>query len=186
MNLWLLAIYAASLGLYFPLNHRPSKYYFPSKIDLKIPLIPVSVWFYMSYYLVHPLAIFLLWRSSEIKTLLFALIISTITSSLIWWLFPNGVKRPKLESTDSISQKLLYHIYSKDSDSNGFPSGHISHTIICSYFLITAFPHYFNLFYFWCIAICISTLTTKQHYIFDYIFTVPLTIIIISGTRLVM
>jgi len=183
MKLILLIIYLVSLSLYFPLNRKPSKFYFPSKIDYYLPLMPVSVWVYSSYYLLHPLAIFLLWFKPEIIGLLSTLIVSTILSSLIWWFFPNGVKRPKLSCVNTISQKVLSYIYSKDNDSNAFPSGHISHTIICCYYLILGFPNLFFMLYIWCISICISTLTTKQHYFLDYVLTPPFTIILISFTR---
>ena len=185
MKFVLLIIYLTSLSLYFPLNRKPSKFYFPSKIDNHLPLVPMSVWIYSSYYLLHPLAILLLWFKPEISNLLTVLILSTLLSSLIWWLFPNGVKRPVLASPKSLSQKALYYIYSKDNDSNAFPSGHISHTIICCYFLILSFPLLFLPIYLWCISICISTLTTKQHYLVDYILTPPLTLFLISLTRTV-
>lgn len=179
MNLFLLAIYLISLSLYFPLNHRPSKYYFPSVIDKYFPLLPQTVWFYISYYLLQPITLLVLWSKPIFTTTLIVLIISTLISSLIWWLFPNGVKRPNNITQKTISKKILLHIYSRDGDSNGFPSGHISHTLICSYFLIQSFPHLFLAIYLWCIAICISTITTKQHYLFDYIFTTPFTFLII-------
>lgn len=180
MSVILLIIYTISLGLYFPLNRRPSIYYFPSIIDRNVPLIPASVWIYSSYYLLHPLAIIAVWHKNPDSPLLVVLIISTLVSSLIWWIFPNGVKRPKINSVKTLHQKLLSYIYTKDSDSNGFPSGHISHTIICCYFLMLSYPSLFLPIYLWCVAICISTLTTKQHYFIDYIFTVPLTLFLIS------
>lgn len=183
MNLLLLVIYIISLGLYFPLNRRPSRFYFSSKIDNKLPLIPNSVWVYCSYYLLHPLSVILLWSKPEIINLLTALIVSTLLSSFIWYLFPNGVKRPSFVPNQSISQKILSYIYSKDNDSNGFPSGHISHTIICCYFLSLTFPQLFIPLIFWCITICIATLTTKQHYLVDYIFTPPFTFLIINLTQ---
>lgn len=180
MNIILLLFYIITLLLYFPLNRQPSHFHFKSIIDSHLPLIPQSVWVYVSYYVLQSLTIITLWSTAIFTTTMFILIISTLLSSFIWWLFPNGVQRPILQSTQTLSSKLLSHIYLKDQDSNGFPSSHISHSIICCYFLTCTFPKLSVPIYIWCVAICISTLTTKQHYLFDYILTAPLTILLIN------
>lgn len=183
MNILLLICYVGILCLYFPLNRRPSKYYFPSIIDKNFPFIPETIWIYYLYYLLHPIAILATWNTYLGLRLIITLIISSLLSSFIWWLFPNGVRRPTIKNPRNLSQVLTKFTFEKDNDSNGLPSGHIFHSIICCYFLILQFPN-LNLFITTiCIAICISTITTKQHYIIDYVLTVPLTLIFLSFSQ---
>ena len=183
MNLYLFLFLLFLLGLYFPLNHQKSLVYFAHQLDHHLPLLPHTVWFYLSYYLFFPLSLLLIYLTHQRSNVLPALIFSTLVCSLFWWLLPNGVKRPTLSQPRNLSEKLLSFIYQKDGDANGFPSGHISHTLIAGYYLSLAYPYYFVPICYACLAICISTLTTKQHYLFDYLFTVPLTIAIIEITE---
>lgn len=183
MNFLLLFLFIVSLSLYFPLNQRRPKFDFMSRLDKNIPLIPQSVWIYATYYILLPASIISIWIKDSHSNLLLALTVSILLSCLIWWQFPNGVKRPTIKNPKSASQKILAHIFSSDKDSNVFPSGHISLSIISTYYLCISFPSIILPVSILCIAICISTLTTKQHYLFDYVFTVPLTITIIQLTQ---
>lgn len=183
MNFFLLILLILLLSLYLPLNRQKPLFYFDHNFDHRLPLLPHTVWFYLSYYLFFPLSLVLIYLSQKPSNVLPALIFSTLTSSLFWWLIPNGVKRPILKSPKNLSERILNFVYQHDGDANGFPSGHISHTLIAGYYLSLSYPFYYPLICYLCLTICISTLTTKQHYLFDYLFTVPFTMAVIEITQ---
>lgn len=93
---FLLFICLCELILCFPLNHRASKYNLESRVDKKIPLIPIMVWPYISYYIFIVLGIILAWNTNQITFFLIAHIYGAGIASIIWWIFPNGVIRSKL------------------------------------------------------------------------------------------
>lgn len=172
-----------SLLAYFPLNKRQPLYFFHSPIDHHLPLIPLSVWFYI---LLFPLLFFtpiLLWQTPIIRPFLISLITANLISALIWFLIPNGVTRPKSPPDRSASSLILSYLYKYDGDTNGFPSGHIMYACLCTYFLTVAYPSYLYPLSMLCVLICLSIITTKQHYLFDYVFTPPLAILIIELTK---
>ncbi len=177
MKFFLLIIFFAVTLLYIPLNRQAPKYRLKFSIDDQIPLMPWTVWIYAAYYPLIPLTLFFTWNSPVILPLLICLNISTIFSSLVWKIFPNGVARPTISRDLNINHRVLSLIYSKDRDCNGLPSGHVIHSFIATYFLSLQFPNLWLVFLVILMSISISTLTTKQHYYIDMVatlFTAPL------------
>ena len=102
------------------------------------------------------------------KFLVFFIIVNVI-SSVFWYIFPNGVKRPILKPKN-VFEKLLLFIYKKDKyDTNGCPSGHVFHSLTNSLFLSLVLPEYSAIFWSIGILISMSTVFVKQHYIIDVI-----------------
>jgi membrane-associated phospholipid phosphatase len=157
-------------GLYLPLNRRQSKYYWKWPIDNHIPLIPISVWVYLTYFILVPLSILLTWPNSQISTqLLVSLLFAKAVSLPFWFIWPNGVKRPLLVP-NSISKKILACIYRNDGDTNGCPSSHVFTSLIATQYLSLMIPSWSIFFWIWGSAICVSTVTTKQHYLGDVLW----------------
>lgn len=166
---WLLLLLSLlSFGGYVFTNKRQSKYYFNIRLDAKITLIPSFV---IPYLLLLPYLLFTyLAFLNNLLTHLFAtsMLIANISATIFWFVFPNGVKRDVAHDY-GILEKIINVIYWLDGDTNGFPSGHVFHSIICSYFLSLLLP---NLVLLWCILgffISISTIFTKQHYVLDIV-----------------
>ena len=166
---WLVLALALAYGLYHPLNQRPSKYYWQWPIDLQLPLLPGWVWVYCTYFLMLPGSIALTWWSPVSQNLLTSLLIAKAISLPIWFFWPNGVKRPKIEKPSNSSERLLALIYKHDGDTNGCPSSHVFTSLIGSWYLAGAFPQLTILFLGWGVLISISTVLTKQHYVVDVI-----------------
>ncbi len=167
--------------LYFPLNQRNSLHYWESKIDTKIPLVPVFIvpyiFLFFPYLIFGPMA---LWQSEVMKSFLRSFIIANIVAYIIWHFFPNGVKRPVIK-IDGFWKKLVKKLYAADiHDTNGFPSSHVYYSSIISWYLTLAYPSYSFLFLFSGGLIILSTLFTKQHYVIDVIGGLVLSIISIS------
>lgn len=186
MNLFLLLTLILVLYLYVPLNRQTVLRSFKTRIDHHFPVLPFSVWVYAIYYILIPITAIILWNTPNIKPFLLTQIIGSTIAVLIWRYFPNGVNRLHIISPQGISQKLLQYIYSHDGDSNGLPSGHVTHSIIACFYLAQTFPNFTTQFSLLAILVSISTITTKQHYIADYVFSVPFSLLTISFTRFLL
>lgn len=181
----LLILFLVTL-LYFPLNRQTPKFSFKTKFDSHIPLVPWTVWIYFLYYFLFPTSIVLTWNSEYAIPLLVTMIFSTTIASLFWRLFPNGVVRPQIETGYNHNHRFLGIIYSHDKDCNGLPSGHVLHSFVACFFLAKLFPHIWMIFVIILLAISLSTLTTKQHYFLDMVFTLLLAPVIIEITSLLV
>ena len=163
---YFLALFLFVKSIYIPLNKRKSKYYWKIQFDDHIPFIPIFIIPYVGYFLYIIATIFLLWNTKYIYVFFVSYIISYVLAGLFWYFFPNGVKRPNIQGKN-IFRKSILLIYKHDGDSNGFPSAHIFATLICSYYLLLAFPTFSITISIICLLISISTVFVKQHYVLD-------------------
>lgn len=153
-------------SLYLPLNRRKSRYYWKLKIDDRIPLVPIFIIPYVGYFLLIIWTVIVLWKTQYIDRFLISYIVSYVLAGIFWYVFPNGVARPKITKEDVFS-RLTKLIYKYDDDTNGFPSAHVFSTMICSYFLSIVFPGNEVLIWGTALLIIASTVLVKQHYIID-------------------
>lgn len=167
MNNTLLIIWPILFGLYYPLNRRKNCKYIKFGIDDRVPLIPIFTIPYLSFYLWIFIPILLFWNKSILTPFLIAQVIATFTATIVWTIFPTGVKRPNSLSSTNIFNKLLKIIYTHDHDVNACPSSHVFTSLISSYYLATFSPSNFFLIYAVGTLISLSTIFTKQHYIVD-------------------
>ena len=174
----LLLIVVATGLLYIPLNRRKSKYYWGSALDRKIPLVPVFIFPYIYFFFPYLAIGFLLLIGSPIVLVfLKSFVVANIIAAIIWYVFPNGVKRPKVIGSGFL-KKMIGNLYKFDKyESNGFPSSHVYYTSIITWYLVLAVPQYSLMFWFVGISIVLSTLFTKQHYIIDVIGGLTLSLI---------
>ncbi len=156
---------AVTLGVwasYFPLNRRQSRHSFKIRLDDFVPLISLSVWPYAIFFPYIFLTPIVLWQQATFITYTSATIIAGSLAGLIWYLFPNGVKRPKLLTPRFLSQKILSRIYKYDHDTNGLPSGHVFYSVVTTYFLAQAYPQIAAVLWILTIAVIISAVTTNN------------------------
>jgi membrane-associated phospholipid phosphatase len=166
MNVALLIMLLAVKTMYLPLNRRKSKYYFESSYDKYIPLVPWFVIPYIAYFPFIVIAITRIWNTPNITAMLISMIVAYLVAITIWYIWPNGVARPSIENS-SLMHRVLAFVYRSDGDTNGFPSAHVFVSLMCGYYLALTFPQYAWVAWSSAGAISLSTLFTKQHYIFD-------------------
>ncbi len=179
---WGVGLFGLAAPLYLIPNHYPL--FQPVQLpltfaDSAIPFVPETIWIYLSEY---PLLIsaFVITRNPEalqryLKSTLFLLAIS----ALIFTLFPTSYPRewfPLPAGLDPGSRFLFELQRSGDSPLNCFPSLHVG-SVLTSVLLLRERPRAFVIFFIWAILICLSTLTTKQHYIWDVIGGAALTLL---------
>ena len=166
-KLILVLIYIFLNWLYLPLSKRTIKYYWQTRIDDKIPLVPWMVVPYVSYFLLFLVGGLILILSQDYFGFIKAMIIAQLAADVFWYLFANGVKRPAVKESGLMNDWLrkLYRI--DRHDGNGAPSAHAFHAVIVSYFLANQLPAWTGVIYVWAGLILASTVLAKQHYFLD-------------------
>lgn len=145
------------------------------QLDYLIPFLPFTIWIYYIFYLLFFFMLFFIPNNKKgeklLRNMLISLIIDIITSSVIFLLFPVKVKLRENINYQNINsfytKQLILLLYKYDKPFSSWPSLHVSQTIIMY--------KYFNKIYqshavtFLVVLIILSTLTTKQHYLFDIV-----------------
>ncbi|MDZ7587029.1 MAG: phosphatase PAP2 family protein [Patescibacteria group bacterium] len=163
----LILIYLFLQFLYVPLNRRPVKYYWKLALDNRLPLVPGMIVIYLSYYVMFFFGGLWLIFSAHFFAFIKVMIAAQLMSDLFWWLFPNGVKRPKVVG-QSLLKNWLSKLYCHDKyDGNGAPSAHVFHTLIIGTFLTRLWPQWSLVIFIWMGLIVVSTVLIKQHYVVD-------------------
>ncbi len=165
-KIFLIILCFITTALYLPLNRRKPLYYWKTKIDDIIPFVPVFIVPYLFYYFIIFGTIIILFNSEHFDKFIITFIIMNIINAVFWFLFPNGVSRPKIKS-DGILSNIVSVLYKYDHDCNGCPSGHVSHTMLCCYFLTFVFPPAIPIAIAFFVSL--SILFIKQHYIVDFL-----------------
>lgn len=161
----------AALGICLALYHllnatlTPRIDWFYTSWDSMIPWLPWTLPIYFSMYLQCLVAAFRAPANQYVQAL-FALLIATVTSCIIFVLLPAHYPRPNPATLDSAFwQQVFTHVYQSDGAGNTFPSIHVSATTLLARAMWQ--DRYRALWIIWSAAIAISILTVKQHFIVD-------------------
>jgi len=159
--------------LYFPINNRNVKKFFNFELplDKKIPYLPIfSIFYVLAYFYWGGTVLFALINQpdSYFLKLIISLLITGISSYILYLIFPATISWPKL-SNISISEKILKMIHGTVKATSLFPSLHIAYTLIYTFFLLSLFPNLLIPLSLLTILICVSTVFIKAHYLLDLI-----------------
>lgn len=178
-NIWKMALVSALvffLGYSIP-NHfhlfEPQTLLL-TEWDRSIPLMPWTIFVYISEYIFFVCAYFLFRGEETRNKYVWSFFGVTIFAAFIFIFFPTTYPRhdyPVPADTHAIVAYAFQVLRTLDNPSNCFPSMHVT----CC--LLTAFAFFENtetrpmrlLFLVWSLLITVSTLPTKQHYIVDLI-----------------
>ncbi len=95
--------------------------------------------------------------------------LASIPAFFCYWLWPVGIIRPKI-SGHSFGQEVLRAIYSWDQPANCFPSSHVFFAVLGAILLTRQSSGSLTkniAVWTFAVAICITTITTGQHYFLD-------------------
>ncbi len=168
--------------LYLSANHfpifEPQRLHL-SFVDKGMPFLPLTVWIYLSEYLYFFVLIFLAKDLRSLNKLIYAMCLLQFISCGIFWLWPTTYPRelfPLTSEIDPVTHFVFKYLREADSPNSCCPSLHVSSVVLCclSYMEIKVpsraiAVRNFSLISLWAIAIAVSTLTTKQHYLIDII-----------------
>ncbi len=162
----LILLFLGGVGLYAFLNHRKVRYYLNRALDERVPFLALFVIPYIGLFPFVILMTVFLVRTSVAMEFLVAIVLAMYTASLVWYLFPTGVRRPKLRGKYTL-ESVVKWVYAHDDSANAFPSSHVFTALITSYYGSLAFPEFSLVLWPIGVAIALSTVFVKQHYLAD-------------------
>jgi len=172
-------------------------YYLGSSIHIfKASLIPLTiidnyikphflaVWIYMSFFLLLLLTVCL---SNKKNMLLFIkmMLLNSILSLLFFIIYPTYIIHEDysiLQENSPVSFRFLSFVINNDVRSNCFPSLHIANSLLAIIFLFKLKNNYIKVLSFlWFVLITWSVLSTGQHYFYDILGGILVTLISYYG-----
>jgi membrane-associated phospholipid phosphatase len=169
--LWILLIPLLNI-CYMVLNHEGARVYnLMTDIDAQIPFVPAFIIPYLSWYpfIIMMLIVILANSRGTYYRTLIALCLGLIASYIIYYFYQTTVPRPPITG-QGILYSLVRFTYNTDNPFNCFPSIHVLTTYLvwkgaleCKG--LNIIMRFFTSFMF--VAIVLSTLFVKQHYLLD-------------------
>ncbi|AOM42888.1 hypothetical protein A9255_13250 [Xenorhabdus hominickii] len=137
-----------------------------SVVDEWVVFSSSGVWFYLSFFLLIPLA-YLFCPLSRARWLMLAMQGCALFSGLIYLLYPTTLDYPSITG-DKISDRLLKHLVSIDSAQNCLPSLHASLTALSVYALWQSKQKIGKLLWLtWGVLIGFSIIQLRRHLFID-------------------
>jgi membrane-associated phospholipid phosphatase len=172
LSILLICVYMIPYGIinHLPLHREVIPFVFGEE---KIPFLPWTFIIYVSVYIQGLLVIKRI-PNSTLKKILPVATGMVFLALLLFIFFP--IEYPRSLYTSSNPFVVLLRI--TDGPGNCFPSLHVAITVFLAfcYGLIEKSPKKKVVMWLWSVLICISVLTTKQHYLVDILGGVALTL----------
>lgn len=137
-------------------------------VDRFIPFIGWTVWVYHTQFIFLLLSVGALKTRSSISRTLWSMALASALSFCIFLFYPTTLPRPLIE-TEGLTAQAFQFLYSIDSASNCFPSLHVALACLAALGIMEERRRWGLLAIVWAGLICLSTMTTKQHYFADVI-----------------
>ncbi|MFD3163589.1 phosphatase PAP2 family protein [Herpetosiphon sp. NSE202] len=161
-----LALALISFGGYFAASHVPDQpaYIVPeTALDRLIPLIPASVFPYLSLYPFLGLNAAYFWpQPVQARRVFWAISLLNGLGSMLFCSVRTSVPRP-----EPATNRLLAWLWRVDPPYNALPSLHTAYAVVLAEAHWRLRSRWRWLVAAWALAIIISTLTTKQHRLWD-------------------
>jgi membrane-associated phospholipid phosphatase len=163
---WGALIFALAYGALGTCPWSEPSYLPLTPVDQAIPLLPWTLLIYLSDYVFILLVMVSLKKSEDFTTAFYRMIAGIVMTFVVFLIFPTVYPRPSVPLDPFWSEIFLY-LHFLDQPTNCFPSLHVSITLIAAASLHGWRPRLRLATWLWILAICLSTLTTKQHYVLD-------------------
>lgn len=135
-------------------------------LDALIPFLPWTVWIYLSQFLFLALGIGVLQTPSVISRVWYAMCLASLLSSGVFLCYPMTYPRHPAPSA-GVTAAAFRFLYWLDPTSNYFPSLHVALACLMAWGLVNEHKTLGYVAVGWALLICLSTLTTRQHYVVD-------------------
>lgn len=161
-------VYAYVWVLYFASNRQtlwPAHLLTLSIVDRRVPFLPWTGWIYASVFVLPLLPCVLAEGREEVGKLVRAFLGMTTFCSAVFFIFPTVYPRPPMP--DAAGGFALAVVRSLDTARNCLPSQHVAAAFLSAFFVRRHGRPLGNAALALAAAIAVSTLTTKQHYLWD-------------------
>ncbi len=140
-------------------------------LDGAIPFLPASVWLYSSLTLLIFIVFVALPRWLDVRRFAGAIVLATGIAACCFTLFPTAYPRADFvlpPDTPLVHRAAMESLWEVDTPANCLPSLHVALASLCALALAGACSGRARWAgVAWALAICATTLTTKQHYLLD-------------------
>jgi membrane-associated phospholipid phosphatase len=140
----------------------------PSRLDDSIPFVEWTIWLYHSQFFFLLLTIHLIKRAENVTRVFYAMAGASLLSFGVFLIYPTTIARD-VQTGSGLSERALQFLYAVDPPTNCLPSLHVALATLAALALLSE-RKWAGLFaLIWAALICLSTMTTKQHYVVDVI-----------------
>jgi membrane-associated phospholipid phosphatase len=140
----------------------------PWAVDRFIPFIGWTVWVYHTQFFFLLFGVRALKTTANISRTLYSMGLASALSFCAFFLYPTTLPRPPVEA-QGLTARAFQLLYSIDADSNCFPSLHVALACLAAAGVARERARLAVYAVIWAGLICVSTMTTKQHYFADVI-----------------
>jgi len=144
-------------------HHLPLNY-----IDIRTPFLPWTGWIYVMVYVLPLMVGVFVENDEDIRRVVFSFCLMATLCTLVFIFYPTVYPRPHLPDTGWASFPLIM-VRRLDTAKNCFPSQHVAGAFLSALFVCRLRPRWGVFAILLAVLISISTLTTKQHYVWDVI-----------------
>ncbi len=149
-------------------------------IDIAIPFLPWTFTIYLSDYLLACSVIALQKEKEKYLSLVRMSFAALFICGTIFIVFPTCYPRPEYPTNEPwFIQFLMSLIANGDTPNNCFPSMHVTMTGVCAWSIRDKGLKWNIIYWIWSLAIFFTTLTTKQHYLFDVMGGIAVIVLVI-------
>jgi membrane-associated phospholipid phosphatase len=132
-------------------------------LDALIPFLPWTVWLYISQFIFLAMGISVLKTTIVISRVWYAMCLVSLLSFGVFLCYPMTYPRQPIHTT-GVTAAAFRFLYWVDPTSNYFPSLHVALACLMAWGIMDEQKTLGYVAVCWASLICLSTLTTKQHY----------------------
>jgi membrane-associated phospholipid phosphatase len=139
-------------------------------LDRAIPFLPLTLWLYLSDYLMVFAAFLLCRRPGSTARFIYAFFTVVAVATLVHWLWPTLYPRtlyPMPEEASPFMAWTMARFRELDSPASCLPSLHVATAFLSAFTVMGERDRRAPALILWATLIWVSTLTAKQHYMVD-------------------
>ena len=173
---WVLVTSALMASLYFALTPRNAALMAAGQdvwkpetfVDRYIPLVPLMVWPYYSYFalLASGMLVEFRHRLWLYEGAMGAIFIAAVGFAF-FYLLPSRVVQPDIRQLPGVSYRALQVMFDMDRGFHAFPSMHVALSVYTANFWRERMPRYWHVPGFVALLVTLSTVFCKRHYFID-------------------
>jgi membrane-associated phospholipid phosphatase len=183
--LYLLVMALSAWLLYAITNHlpplvTPTVYTF-TPIEKALPLLPWSIWPYLTCYFVMFFLALSLRNMGNLQRMLYAFVILQVVANVVFMVYTMFIPPdiyPIPADAGRVARGLFNWTRHVDADKNCQPSLHIANCWLVSFAYLRENRRKSLLVGSWLVLLSFSTLATKQHYLWDVLGGVTIAVVV--------